>query len=127
MTSAMIAGSATRFGVASDRHGSSLVADWAVSDRLLLLPSRMPEEKCESGEQRPIRMPGLRGSQKRGDPSAMLLLVLRRGSAMRLRKVDRSGRDRYRTDTSIARLTGEHTCGANTPLGAPEGQQLVSG
>ncbi len=36
------------------------VADWAVSDRLLLLPSRMPEEKCESGEQRPIRMPGLR-------------------------------------------------------------------
>ena len=69
----------------------------------------------------------VRGEQMREDPSATLVLVLRRGSAMRLRKVDRSGRDRYRTDTSIARLTGEHTCGANTPLGAPEGHQLVSG
>jgi hypothetical protein len=34
----------------------------ATSPTLLLLPSWMPEEKSESGTQRPIRMPGVRGT-----------------------------------------------------------------
>ena len=52
-----------RIGAKRAQRGFCCVADWSVSDRLLVLPSRMPEEKCESGAQRPIRM----GDYYRGD------------------------------------------------------------
>ena len=89
------------------------VADWAVSERLLRLRSRMPEEKCESGAQRPMSMPVLRGSSTDAVARARLEML----------QMQKRGRDCWSIKPALS--SGRRRLSLSLHINVPRGSRRV--